>query len=193
MANITASDVIEYLYCPRFTYFMYCLDIPQHEEKRYKVQKGRDIHLVKAEINKNYLRKKLNVVKKEANVPLNSEKYQIHGILDEILFLEDGSAAPFDYKFAEYKETLFSTYLYQSCIYAILIRENFNVPVNKGFVCYTRSNNLVKEISFTRNTFVEVEKTISEVVKVIETGIFPKRTKSTNRCLDCCYRNICVK
>jgi len=193
MANITASDVIEYLYCPRFTYFMYCLDIPQHEEKRYKVQKGRDIHQIKAEINKNYLRKKLNVARKEINVPLNSEKYQIHGILDEILFLEDGSAAPFDYKFAEYKEKLFSTYLYQSCIYGLLIMDNFKVPVNKGFVCYTRSDNLVKEIPFSNKTFTEVEKTIQDVIRVIETGFFPKKTKSANRCPDCCYRNICIK
>ena len=193
MANITASDVIEYLYCPRFIYFMHCLDIRQHEEKRYKVQKGRDIHQVKAEINKNYLRKKLTVIKKEINVPLNSEKYQVHGILDEILFLEDGSAAPFDYKFAEYKEKIFSTYLYQSCIYGLLIMDNFKVPVTKGFVCYTRSNNLVKEIPFSDKTFTEVEKTIKDVVKVIETGIFPKKTKSANRCMDCCYRNICIK
>lgn len=193
MANITASDVIEYLYCPRFIYFMHCLDIPQHEEKRYKVQKGRDIHIIKAEVNRNYLRKKLNVVRKEINVPLNSEKYQIHGILDEVLFFEDGSAAPFDYKFAEYKEKLFSTYLYQSCIYGLLIMDNFKVPVNKGFVCYTRSNNLVKEIPFSDKTFAEVEKAIKDVIKVIETGIFPKKTKSTNRCMDCCYRNICVK
>ncbi len=193
MANITASDVIEYLYCPRFTYFMYCLDIPQHEEKRYKVQKGRDIHKVKAEVNKNYLRKKLNVVKKEINVPLISEKHKIHGILDEILFLEDGSAVPFDYKFAEYKNKLFTTHLYQSCIYALLIKDNFKTPVNRGFVCYTRSNNLVKEIFFTDKTFTAVENTINDVVKVIETGSFPKKAKSTIRCSDCCYKNICIK
>ena len=44
---ITISDVLEYLFCPRFIYFMYCLDIPQHEEKRYK-----DIaHILKTPIN----------------------------------------------------------------------------------------------------------------------------------------------
>ncbi|HSA05826.1 MAG TPA: CRISPR-associated protein Cas4 [Candidatus Gastranaerophilales bacterium] len=193
MANITASDVIEYLYCPRFIYFMRCLDIPQHEEKRYKVQKGRDIHLIKAEVNKNYLRKKLNVVRKEINVPLNSEKYNIHGILDEILFVEDGSAMPFDYKFAEYKEKLFSTHFYQSNIYALLIQENFNAPVNKGFVCYTRSSNLVKEMNFSAKSFSDTQSLINDVVKVIETGYFPPKTKSANKCPDCCYKNICVR
>lgn len=41
---ITPSEVIEYLFCPRFLYFMNCLKIPQHEELRYKVMKGRALH-----------------------------------------------------------------------------------------------------------------------------------------------------
>jgi CRISPR-associated exonuclease Cas4 len=43
-AIITISDVLEYQFCPRFIYFMRCLDIPQHEEKRFKVLKGREVH-----------------------------------------------------------------------------------------------------------------------------------------------------
>ena len=49
---ITPSEVIEYLYCPRFIYFMNCLSIPQHEEQRYKVLMGREIHEKKSKINK---------------------------------------------------------------------------------------------------------------------------------------------
>ena len=30
--SITASDILEFLFCPRFTYFENYLDIPQHEE-----------------------------------------------------------------------------------------------------------------------------------------------------------------
>lgn len=193
MTSITASDVIEYLYCPRFIYFMHCLNIPQHEELRYKVVKGRDIHEVKASINKSYLRKKLDVIKKEINVPLNSEKYNIHGIVDEILFMADGTASPFDYKFAEYKEKLFKTYKYQSYIYGLLIQENYDVKVNRGYICYVRSNNLVKEIEFRQKELDETTKIISDILKIIETGIFPKKSKFPGRCSDCCYKNICIK
>ena len=191
--TITTSDILEYLYCPRFIYFMYCLCIPQHEENRFKVQKGRNIHKMRAETNKSYLRKKLGVVNKEIETPLNSEKHHIHGIVDEVLTLEDGSMAPFDYKFAEYKEKLFTTYKFQSYIYALLIKENYNKPVNKGFVCYARSNYLIKEIEFTHKGFKEVEDSINEVLKIIQTGYFPKKTKYSSRCIDCCYSNICVK
>lgn len=49
--SITASDILKYLFCPRFTYFENYLDIPQHEEKRFKVQKGRIIHEDKVKLN----------------------------------------------------------------------------------------------------------------------------------------------
>ncbi|MEZ5582076.1 MAG: hypothetical protein R3F37_04210 [Candidatus Competibacteraceae bacterium] len=38
---ITPSEVLEHVYCPRFTWFMNVQNIPQHEDKRYKVLKGR--------------------------------------------------------------------------------------------------------------------------------------------------------
>lgn len=41
---ITPSDMIEFLYCRRFIYYMKCLSIPQFEENRFKVQKGREVH-----------------------------------------------------------------------------------------------------------------------------------------------------
>lgn len=191
--TITTSDLIEYFYCPRFIYFIYCLCILQHEEKRFKVQKGRDVHKVRSNTNVTYLRKKLGVIKKEIEVPLNSETNYIHGIVDEVLTLEDGSMSPLDYKFAEYKEKLFTTYKYQSCVYALLIKENYKKPVEKGYICYTRSNNLIKEIVYSQSDFVTVIDIINEILKIIQTGYFPKKTKYAGKCVDCCYANICVK
>ena len=33
--SVTASHLLEYLYCPRFTYFEYVMDIPQNEGNRF--------------------------------------------------------------------------------------------------------------------------------------------------------------
>ena len=56
---------MEYLFCPRFTYFQNYLDIPQYEEKRFKVQKGRTIHEDKQRINPDYLRKKMGCIERK--------------------------------------------------------------------------------------------------------------------------------
>jgi len=62
---VTVSDALEYLFCPRFIFFERCLMIPEHQEKRYKVLKGRELHEVREKVNRDYVRKKLNCVRKE--------------------------------------------------------------------------------------------------------------------------------
>lgn len=189
---ITPSDVIEYLYCPRFIYFMKCLDIPQHEDKRYKVMKGREVHEEKAKINKEYLRKKLGSVAKDTSVYLTSSILQLRGEVDEVLSLSDGTLAPLDYKFAEYKDWIFQTHKYQSALYSLLIMENYGKDVKRGYVCYVRSNNLIKEIPFCRADFERAKNLVKEILKIILKGYYPKKASSLAHCIDCCYKNICA-
>ena len=171
---------------------MNCLSIPQHEEQRYKVLAGREIHEEKSKTNKEYLRKKLHCTKREMSVYLASRRYCLKGVVDEVLFLKDGTLAPFDYKFAEYKKRLFRTHKIQSILYAILIKENFQCEVKKGYICYVRSKNLVKEISYRERDFQVALGMIGKVLKIIQLGYYPKGTRYLSKCVDCCYKNICI-
>jgi len=77
------------------------------------------------------------------------KKLHIRGIVDEVLFLKDGTAAPIDYKYAQCREKTFKTHKYQATIYAMLIEENYGKPVNRAYLCYARSNNKIKEVRIT--------------------------------------------
>lgn len=189
---VTPSEVIEYLYCPRFIYFMNCLAIPQHEEQRYKVLKGRELHEERKRLNADYLRKRLGCVDKEIDVYMASDIEHIKGKVDEVLHLSDRSLAPLDYKYAEYKEFLYRTHRYQSALYAMLIKEIYGKEVRRGFICYVRSKNKIAEMVYKEKDFAEARKIIAEMLRIIQTGYFPKKTSSRIRCIDCCYRNICV-
>ncbi|SHH48984.1 CRISPR-associated protein Cas4 [Tepidibacter thalassicus] len=189
---ITPSQIIEFLYCKRFIYFMKCLGISQYEEKRFKVQLGRSIHEKKQKENKDYLRTKLNVIKKEINVPLISEKLGIKGIVDEVLTLEDKTMAPLDYKFAEYNDKIYDTYKTQIIMYALMIEEMYGSIVNKGYLVYCRNGHIVKEIEIMDKSKDKLKNTIKEYLDVLQ-GYFPKATKYKSRCIDCCYSNICIK
>ncbi|KXS40408.1 MAG: putative RecB family exonuclease [Candidatus Frackibacter sp. T328-2] len=191
--SITPSEVIEYMYCPRFIYFMLYLKIPQREDQRYKVQRGREVHKKKSRINKKYLRKKIGVKEKLIEQKLSSEKYNIYGIIDEILFLEDGTAASLDYKFAKDKGRLYNTYKYQAVMYSMLIADNYDVEVNRAFLVYVRSKNKLKEISITEDDFQTVKQILQEIIQIIDKGHYPSATSYKRRCRDCCYRNICIK
>jgi CRISPR-associated exonuclease Cas4 len=131
-------------------------------------------------------------VGKEVSVYLTSHKHHFKGEVDEVLFLEDGTAAPLDYKYAEFKETIYRTHKYQAALYGLLIMEHFGVDVKRGFVCYTRSNNYVAEIDFTQKDYDKAKEIVREILMIIQKGYFPEGTKQKARCMDCTYRNICV-
>lgn len=189
---ITPSEVIEHLYCLRFTYFMNCLNIPQHKELRYKVLKGRELHEKREAENRDYLRKKLVCVDKDISVYIASREINVRGVIDEVLYLSDGTLAPLDYKYAEYSDYVYETHKIQSTLYALLIMENYGKIVKKGFICYTRNGNKVKEIVYRDEDFCYAKEVVSEIFNVMLKGYYPRKTKRQNRCFDCCYRNICV-
>lgn len=189
---ITTSDVVEHLFCPRFTYFMSCLKIPQNEDLRYLVLKGREIHENRAKENRDYLRKKIACIKKEINVYLASPRIRVRGVVDEVLTLADGTMAPLDYKYTEYREYLFRTHKYQSVIYALLIQETYQKPVVRGYICYVRDCALLKEVLYKPDDFAYILGVIDEIFQLVQKGYYPAKTKFPNRCVDCCYKNICV-
>ncbi len=189
--TLTPSHIIEYLYCPRFTYFEYVLGIPQYEEKFYKVQKGREIHELKAIQNIDYLRKRIGVVKKYQYQYITNSN--LRGEVDEILELSDGTMAPLDFKFAEYKDIVYDTYKTQLYCYAVLIEENFGKMVNKGYLVYTRSKNKLVEIEILEEDKKNIKNCIIDIYEIIEKNFYPKATKYKKRCLSCTYKNICTE
>ncbi len=190
--HITPSHLLEYLYCPRFTYYEYILHIPQREEKRFKVQKGRNIHEEREQINSKYLRKKLGVIRKEQEVMLDSPALKIRGKVDEILWFDDGSMAPFDYKYAEYKARIWKTLKVQAAMYAMLIKDIYQKEVNVAYICYIRSKYKVIEYEFTKKDFKNAQIAIDECFDIIHNGYYPQSTKIKERCKDCTYRNLCI-
>jgi CRISPR-associated exonuclease Cas4 len=189
--SVTPSHIIEYLYCPRFTYYEYVLCIPQYEERHYKVEKGRKVHDQKLERNKDYLRKRIGAVEKYADQYLTNEL--LRGTVDEVLLLNDGTMAPLDYKFAIFEDRIYETYRTQLECYAVLIEENFGKKVNKGFLVYTRSSNKLVEVEINETAKQDIRRICEEVHEIILQNYYPKATKFKQRCIGCTYRNICIK
>lgn len=189
--SLTPSHLIEYLYCPRFTYFEYVLCVPQQEHKDYKVLRGRHLHDQRLEENKDYLRRRLGVTDKYLDQYLTNEV--LRGRVDEVLELADGTLAPLDYKFAEWKDTVYATYRTQLYCYAWLITETFGRPVTRGFLVYTRSRHKVVEVPIAPADVDEVRRVAAAVLDIIEQNVYPKATKCKSRCVTCTYRKICTR
>ena len=189
---ITPSEVIEYMFCPRFVYYLNVLKVDQHEHRRHLVKKGRDIHAMKLVQNKNYLRKKAGAIDKLQDVYLGSERLKLVGRVDEVLFLNDGSAAPLDYKYAAWENRIYKTYMVQQALYALLIEESFDKPVNRAFIVYVRSKNHLEEIKITLALKAKVQKIIDRIFQMINLSLYAQVKISQRKCEDCTYRNLCV-
>ncbi len=190
MLSITPSHIIQYLYCPRFTYFEYVLRIPQFEEKNFKVMQGRSMHELKTEQNKEYLRKRIGVRDKRLNVYLTNRL--LRGEVDEVLFLHDDTAAPLDYKFAKWEDRVYDTYRTQLICYAWLIEENFGLRVSRGYLVYVRSKNHLVEIPIVPEDIRAVQEAARGILEIVQKNHYPNGTKVRKRCEHCTYRNICT-
>lgn len=188
---LSASHLIEYWYCPRFIYFMEVLGIRQYEENRLKVRIGRDVHKQKA-LQHSYLRKKLGVIKIEREVYLSDLQLGICGIIDEILFLDNGSITLLDYKFA-YNSHKFKTHFLQDVFYSLLIETRFTIRVDRCYIVYTREKNKLVGYEIKEKDRQQVRRSIDDVHKIISTGYFPKGATSKKQCPDCTYRRLCIQ
>lgn len=189
---ITPSEVLEFLYCRRFTYFLNVLKIQQYEDRRFKVRKGREVHERRLAQNKTYLRKKLNVIRKESAVYLASPRLHVRGIVDEILWLEDGFPVPVDYKFSQYQERVYKTHRIQIVLYGLLIEETYATVVPRGYISYIRGGSKTQVVELTNQARKMALDTVAALFDIIATEKIPPRTKYRVRCADCCYKNICV-
>lgn len=190
---MTVTHLLEHLYCPRYTYFEWVLQIPQRQERRTLVQMGRQVHEERQRINPNYLRKRLGVEHREFGVRMASARLGIRGEVDEVLTLADGTMAPFDYKFAVDPGKVYLNQKMQSVVYGMLIEETFGKPVHRGWLCYIRSKHRLVEVRHTEEDRAEAVRVSREILQVIQWGYLPEATTWKKRCVDCCYRNVCVK
>lgn len=189
---LTPSEVLEHVFCPRFTWFMNVMHIAQHEDKRFKVLKGREVHRQRESENKGYLRRKIGVTQREISVYLASPQLRLRGVVDEVLWLKDGTLAPLDYKYTEVRDDVYKTHRVQLLIYALLIEVTYRAEVTRGYAAYIRGGNKLIEVSVTEEGRAEVMRLVDEIFDIIATGRLPARTRNRNQCADCCYKNICV-
>ena len=189
---ITPTEVIEYMYCPRFTYYLNVLRISQHEDNRYKVLKGRQVHEDRVRHNKDYLRKKIPVVKKESNVYLADPDLGVRGVVDEILYLKDETLSPVDYKYTAYKEFAFKTHKVQMSLYAMLIERIYGKSVKRGYIAYIRDGSKTLYVDITESMRSEARKVVLDIIGIIIGEKLPGKTSNKSKCIDCTYKNICV-
>jgi CRISPR-associated exonuclease Cas4 len=191
--KITPTELLEYNFCPRFIYFMNVLKIPQYEKRRYKVQIGLTEHEKRLKSNIDYLWKKIGVINRESNVQLESEKYHLRGLIDDVVTLEDNSMAPVDFKFVPYQEYTFKSHKIQILTYCLLIEEIYATEVKNGYIFYIRGGSKQVTIPFNESAKKNIITDVEGILTIMREEKMPGATPNRNKCIDCTYKNICIR
>ena len=184
---LTVTDVVEYAFCPKFTYFINILGLEQFEQKRGTVTVGRKLHNRYEKDNLKYVPQRLPGKKIVAR-KFFSAKYELSGKIDEAIEMEK-EIILIERKYSD-NHKIYPTLRVQLGLLSILIEENLHKPVHKAIVVF--SKNKKKEIHIKIDNIIKKESLamLENVKNVIKSEIMPE-SEFDNRCLNCCFRRIC--
>jgi len=186
---ITATDIMNFAYCPRIIHFVYVLKQPQFTT--VKEFKGREKF---TEWEKKSSRNKLirdcsSKLPKRRNLYLYDPETNLKTFVDCVLFNEEAKEAyPFQIKYGYQPKALYLTQKYQLWLEGYLIEKMLDYKVPYGYIKYTKDNSLVK---ISLGIKGEILKVAEQIKSIIGNELFPEPTPYMKRCVDCCYRRMC--
>lgn len=187
---LTATDLMNYCYCPRIIYFVHVLKIPQATTRKEYKGREKDSEFT-AKSKRTKVVKKAPPLPKLFHVYLQSDELEMKTIADSIMINErDNEAYPIQAKYAFTPRAIFRTQKLQLAMEAMLVENKFKHNVPFGFIKFMRSNELVK-VFIDAKLKEEVARCFREIREIARTERMPKGTEFKKRCADCCYREVC--
>jgi CRISPR-associated exonuclease Cas4 len=198
---IRATDLKQYVYCPRIVFYNYCL--PVEKKTTWKMDVGTELHDVIEQLESRRKLKRYNLTDGERRfgVWLVSEHLGLSGKIDMVIFRGlqqkecDGrmvervdEAIPVDFKHTFGRPQ--KNHLYQLTGYALLLEETYGCTVDRGFIYLIPAKDaVVCEID--ADLKEEVRQAVREIETMIRNEAVPPPTPHRNRCWECEYRNFC--
>lgn len=185
---VTATDVLNWSYCPRIIYFTHVLKKPQiTTPKEYKGREKSVEYEKKGKRTK--IVKKFPKYPKLFNVHLSSPDLGMKTRVDSVLMNEqEGEAYPIQAKWGFKPRVVYKGTRNQLLMESCLIENCLGYRCNYGFIKYLRSGELVK---VNLNRIEALEECLKGILSTIKSEVVPKATPYKKRCVDCCFRNIC--
>lgn len=187
--TLTVTDLKQYIYCPRIMYYMRCL--PDIRPVTTKMEEGILAHEV-AEVREQRRQLKqygFATGERHYDVALYSTTLRLTAVVDMVIIHPDGKsvAVPVDYKLSALAGEHFRTQL--GC-YALMVEEEFGLPVPYGFI-YLTEERRVEKVMFSAASRVTVRELLTEMRSVIEQEAMPEPTTRSARCINCEFRRFC--
>ena len=190
---INVSELKQYVYCPRIIYFSSVLRV---NPRFYSQQiEGKVIH---DDITKKEARRIGSVIEfknsqKIFGLNLESYKLNLKGNLD-CLIIKEGEYIPVDYKFMKSNnKKAWLDHKVQITAYSMLVEDNFNKVVKRGYIYYELEDLPVK-VLITPSLRKLTKLIIDDIKRIKNYEILPSKTPDISKCKGGCgYLWICKR
>ncbi|MDZ7305287.1 MAG: CRISPR-associated protein Cas4 [candidate division KSB1 bacterium] len=184
---LRATDLKQWLYCPRIVYYSYCMPLPH--QPTAAMQRGRDLHerIEFLERRRKLRAYNLSSGERQFEVVLHSKQYGLSGKLDMLVTTAQGRY-PVDFKMT--RGEIGENHRLQLSAYAVMVEEIFSCKVETGFIYLIPHRNAVVvpiDAALRRCLF----DSLAEIRALIAAERFPGATPVQARCWDCEFKNFC--
>ncbi len=188
---LRVSDLKQYSYCPRVVYYTYC--VPGVRPTTFKMQMGEQ---AQARVSRLETRRSLRAYglkegTRHFHVSLRSWELGLSGQIDLVVETEERGkrrAVPVDFKLS--RRSPGQNLKIQLACYALLLKENWQVEVEEGFIYLIPSRRGVR-VPMTRRLLGKAKGLVAEVRRMVESQRMPPPTPRRARCVDCEFRRFC--
>jgi len=193
--SISVTDVKHYFYCPRIIYFEHVLHAkPVLGSQQEKSNKKHKEYVQKENRRKDaiYYSSEFSGARKMLFVPLFSARLGLKGIVDLIIQTYNDEYIPVDYKnMTSNKGRIWMDHKYQLTSYALLMEENFNTNVKRGFINYIPEK-LILELEITSTMKTHVKRVLSRIKRIIQEEKLPQERVAKEKCTGGCgFKGLC--
>jgi CRISPR-associated exonuclease Cas4 len=188
VAPLRVHDLKQWAYCPRIVFYEYVM--PVDKKSTYKMEHG---HAAEEAIDRLEKRRKLTEVglrdgKRRFHVWCKSDRLGLTGKLD-LLIEAEAELFPVDFKDSE--QALHPNHIVQLCGYALLLEDEYQIPVNRGFIFFIPTEEIVA-VELTSERKQHAFALLGQIRGCIQRESLPEPTEVRTRCEGCEYRNYCA-
>jgi CRISPR-associated exonuclease Cas4 len=192
---ITPTDVKQYVFCPRVTYFTRVMKIKPILGSQQEAGKKSHEHLSILETRrKRTLKTELPFVvkSKEYEKVLVSERLGVSGKLDMLITTNQNEFIPVEFKMMfSNKGKVLLDHKYQLLLLGLLVEETYGQVVQRGVVHYMNNSDTIL-VRFSHSLKSRTEKIVSNIQEMISLGSIPNpRRECTSNPIGCGFADQC--
>ncbi|MGE5550083.1 MAG: CRISPR-associated protein Cas4 [Bacteroidota bacterium] len=183
----TVTDLKQFCYCPRIIYFTYVQPVPRHVTAA--MERGIDEHLrvERLEPRRTVRRYGLDQAEKHLHIRLHSPVIGLSGQLDMLLIAGEDH---YPVEFKHTRQSPAANHRRQLTAYALLVEEEYEVRVNRGFFCVYPENRLFP-VEIGDDDKSAVLAAVGAMRQIALAQEWPEATHDRGKCLCCEWRNFC--